>query len=691
MKSLFFFCLNLFCFVSFAQEPQFLWAERLGDDALTSDNSRAVEYDSDGNIYSAGHFSGTVDFDPSAGETLITSIFGRDAYLQKLDADGSLIWVKIFGGAQAQEIVDMDIDLFGNITLMGNFRGTVDFDPGPDEAFLSPNGATDMFIVSVDSDGNYRWSKNIGCKSHDYSGGIENDSEGNILATLSFRDTIQLSLLDDTVEFIPAGWFDMAILKFNLDGGIIWAKSIGGTDQKAIRDITVDFSGNIFLTGVFKGVIDVDPSAAEYNLTSAGLNDFFLLKLNADGIFLWAHRTGGILEQVSNRCITDGYGNLYLIGNFQYIIDFDPGPDVALMSSNGFMDCFIQKFNADGELIWVKQIGGTYSDDILAIDIDSYKNVYITGAFISEVDFDPGDEAFIMTSNVQSDIFIQKMNQYGEFIWAKKIGGPYLNKGTDIRVDNFDNIYLTGEFFDTTDFNPSPAIAILGSSSGSDRDIFVAKFSQCASSSYHTATNCKSYTWDVNDSTYMVGGIYTALLTNSMGCDSVLTLDLTIDTINTDLIVEAYTITVATDLGTYQWIDCDNDFEPILGETDSSYTAILSGNYAVIIDNGTCTDTSECVELLVTIGLNKVNSETKMIVYPNPFDSFTTIYFPESHNQNYNLSIFDILGAEVYKNTNLKENQLQIKQEELGPGVYMAILTESTSGKLLSTTKLVVK
>lgn len=678
--------------LAFAQELQFLWAESLGySEVTTYDRCRSIEYDNEGNVYSAGNFSGTVDFDPSIEEHLITSVHGQDAYLQKLDENGALLWVKNFGAQQEQLILDLDIDLEGNIVILGEFRDTVDFDPGPSEALLYTNGFTDVFIVKLDADGNYLWSKNIACKSHDSAGGIEFDFEGNVLVSTSYRDTLSLPFEAGTIELVPIEMFDMAILKYNPLGELMWAKTIGGFGQKIVRDHTVDLEGNVFVTGIFDGTIDVDPSEDEYSMTSEGFNDFFLVKLNHLGEFIWAHQIGGSLEQFSNRCITDDYGNLLLVGGFQSVVDFDPGPDNLILTSKGFMDCFIQKFNPAGELLWVRQIGGSYNDDVLAIDVDAYKNIYITGEFQHEVDFDPGDEEFIIDSDGYDNVFIQKMNDHGEFIWAKDMGGLRRCTATDIRVDNDNNIYLTGDFSRSIDLNPSPEFAIFAADEGFGGDIFVAKYSQCGSASHHTVNNCESYTWPENDSTYYTSGTYTHLLTNAMGCDSIVNLHLTIGIINSHVILTDLTTAIAVESGTYQWVDCDNDYEIIPGETDSSFTASHSGSYAVIITDGTCIDTSNCVDLIELIGLDELISTSTMLVYPNPLTDFTTIYLPQNTVQNSTILICDLLGKEVFRSELINEDKLQISNIGFEAGIYMVLQIESTSGKIVATSKLEVK
>ena len=167
-----------------------------------------------------------------------------------------------------------------------------------------------------------------------------------------------------------------------------------------------------------------------------------------------------------------------------------------------------------------------------SIAIDRTGDIYTTGSFNRTVDFDPGPGTFNLTTiDVNGDMFVSKIDNNGNFIWAKQMGGgagSYAG-GNAIALDYYGNIYTTGGFDGTIDFDPGTPVYPL--SSVAPDDIFVHKMVQCLNSPpvTITASDCKNYT--LNGQTYTTTGVYTQTLVNRGGCDSVITLNLTINRI----------------------------------------------------------------------------------------------------------------------------------------------------------------
>ncbi len=111
----------------------------------------------------------------------------------------------------------------------------------------------------------------------------------------------------------------------------------------------------------------------------------------------------------------------------------------------------------DVSLLWAKQMGGASSDGGESIVVDANGNVYTTGYFNGTADFDPGPERLILHLLVLENIFISKLDASGNFVWAKKIGAASDDdEGFSIAVDASGNVYVTGYFFGTVDFDPGP-------------------------------------------------------------------------------------------------------------------------------------------------------------------------------------------------------------------------------------------
>src|SRR5258705_4310265 len=135
-----------------------------------------------------------------------------------------------------------------------------------------------------------------------------------------------------------------------------WAKQLGGIANDEGYSIAVDASGNVYTTGYFTGTVDFDPGPGTTNLTAIGLEDAFVLKMNAVGNIVWAKQFGGSSSDFGRSIAVDASGNVYTTGGFNGTVDFDPGPAIVNLSSAGGWDIFISKLNASGNFVWVKQL-----------------------------------------------------------------------------------------------------------------------------------------------------------------------------------------------------------------------------------------------------------------------------------------------------------------------------------------------
>ena len=185
-----------------------------------------------------------------------------------------------------------------------------------------------------------------------------------------------------------------------------WAKNIGGSRG---NHITVDAAGNVYTTGYFSGVADFDPGPGTFYLTADG-GDAYVSKLDADGNFVWALQFGGDQTNYGQAVNVDVSGNVYIAGYFGGTVDFDPGPAVFNITSNGQDDIFITKLDSNGNLLWAKNIGGTNSDLAYAAVLDVSGNICMTGVFIGDVDFDPGAGMFNMNGGGNNDCFVLKLD-----------------------------------------------------------------------------------------------------------------------------------------------------------------------------------------------------------------------------------------------------------------------------------------
>lgn len=352
-----------------------------------------------GNVYTAGYFSGTVDFDTGPGTFNLTSNSGsNDIIVTKLDDNGNFVWARIMGGPEEDIAFAIALDNSGNVYTTGQFTGTVDFDPGVGTFIQSANpGAANVFISKLDNDGNFVWAKQFEGNAASYGYALTVDASGNIYTAGYLQYTADFDPGPNAFLLTATGiGGDIFVSKLNSSGNFVWAKRMGGSSDVVpsidiAYSLAVDQSGNVYSTGVFEYTVDFDPGSNVFNLTAMGGYDIFVSKLNADGNFVWAKRLGGPVNDFSSAIATDANSNVYVTGHFEGVADFDPSLYTLSFYSAGGYDIFTVMLGASGVLNWAKQQGGIENDYAFAISVDASQSVYTTGYFHGTADFDPGE------------------------------------------------------------------------------------------------------------------------------------------------------------------------------------------------------------------------------------------------------------------------------------------------------------
>lgn len=228
-----------------------------------------------------------------------------------------------------------------------------------------------------------------------------------------------------------------------------WAKQIGTIYTDNSSSVLVDSIGNVYTSGGFYGVLDIDPGPDTTNLGTIGNRSLYIQKLDLNGELLWGKSITGTGGITVSQVVMDHSGDLILVGHFSDSVDFDPGIGTSYLGDSGnIMDVFILKLDSNGDFIWVNQMGSLNSEERSeGIAVDLMGNLYIIGRFYGTTDFDPGPDTNYVSASGLGDMFVEKFDSNGNFIWSKQLLGPGYVGGHSIVVDTLGDLYIAGHFF----------------------------------------------------------------------------------------------------------------------------------------------------------------------------------------------------------------------------------------------------
>lgn len=634
------------CQATYAQ-LDFNWGFGLGSSG--QDVATGTVVDASGNVYVSGHFADTLDFDPSStAATRLGSDMAPDAFLAKYDPSGNLLWAKhIEGSTMPIYIQDMAVDGQGAVYLTGYFGGTVDFDPGVGVSSLTATGPFDIFLAKFDATGSFQWAHSFGGPTVDFGYGIATDAADNVIITGYFLVSADFDPSVNTAMLTSmSGSPDAFVAKYNSSGAYLWAMNLGsGTSQDQGNAVAVDDQDNIFVSGFFGGTTDFDPSTNTANITSAGASDMFIAKYTAAGNYVWAIGGGGSAGDAGEDVHLDAQGNVYLTGTFQGTAQFDPGGTAPSLVSAGNKDVFVAKYSNNGTFRWSLATGGTALDEGTSITTDTLGHVFTTGSFEGSAGFDPINTVNTIQSLGASDAFIACYDSSGNHIWSKGMGSIAADAGNRISVAG-STLFLAGSQAATMDLDFSSQSSNVVSMGGDDA--FLAHYSlTCLMSSPLNLQEviCKGDSYTLGSQTLVTAGNYQEIFTSINGCDSVVNLQLAVDSVEAVVTRTALTLTATVTtpgVPTFQWIDCGTN-TAISGETNATFTITVNGSYAVVATVNGCSDTSACVQVM-DVGLEEKTATALFQVYPNPSSGncFITLQQPSQ------VEVFNAQGQKVH-------------------------------------------
>jgi hypothetical protein len=359
-------------------DGSFAWARTFG--SIENDHAQDIAVDATGNVYITGAFSGTVDFDPSSAINNVNLQGQYNAFVLKLSAAGSLLWVKTVGNnfdfGQA-----IDLDAAGNIYTLG-YASNTNLDINPNEGVFPANG--NIFVQKLDLNGNFLNGTGFSANGMPRQMSVNASGEVAIAAANS-------------------------TIKLNADLSVAWMHTL--TNDANVHAVKIDNLGNLVAFGNFFNTVDFDPSNGILTKISNGQNDFFLSKYNANGTLNWNQTMGGANSEEPHDIDMDANGDIYLAGTIFGEADLDPSAGSTTFTPLGYSDAIIAKFKSNGDFLDAWAYGGGDVDVTWGIDVDANFNIYAAGYFYQTADLNPTNGVDTHTSAESADPFVLKMSQ----------------------------------------------------------------------------------------------------------------------------------------------------------------------------------------------------------------------------------------------------------------------------------------
>ncbi|MCB9226180.1 MAG: T9SS type A sorting domain-containing protein [Chitinophagales bacterium] len=693
-----------------AQEFSYDW-HTTGDITYYIDETEVV----DTVVYSIITAYQPFDADPTAGVDMIVpdSTNGTSGYpnlivLSKMSTNGTYLGSTLLMQHYSSgdiNIRDMKISQDGRIVISGRTQNPgINFTPFISNtslysATMGYNNRT-TFIAFYDLNGSYQNHIEYGDGQAVFINELDIDDNNNLYCTGSFSQNVDFDFTSGTDSFTANRGSGM-IIKINLNTqSYVWTKAIYGNSSyqyASVGFVYTEIKNNkIYISGYASELdsVDTDPSSAAHwevngNFNTNNQEMTFIVKLDINGNFINSFSYSGTTDYADPAGIAvDQQDNVYVTG-YYYSYDtlhLGQGASAPLLYTSLYdgsnYESLVYLFKLDNNLnvVWKENIyasesvdyGFTYSSQFIYT-----KNNKIAVC----VDFE-GDLL------VEKDGVIDSLNAFADYYGISAIildgaNGSVLNhydvynnnanSGLYVRdfcVDDNFNAYIKGEFDQAIDFNIYDGVNQYDTAyTYGGPYMLTLKYCEDYLEEI-TVSACESYTSPAGN-TYTSSGVYNESFTTANNCDSTYRINLTIDTIPSAVITFNNFVLEATAGGySYQWINCSNN-TPISGATNQSYTVTANGNYAVVVSNGLCSDTSACTAI-TNVGIKDINSLNAGI-YPNPTTGFVNI---ETDEQIALVTIVDIQGKQLMR---FSGNNKTIDISSLNNGVYFLQLTAESN------------
>ncbi len=324
-------------------------------------------------------------------------------------SDGTLLWTDSFGTEGADEADDIVLDAEGNIFVVGSTEGALN------DTDQNQGNSGDAFLVKYSSMGAQLWTQLVATQDRDYATGVAVDGIGTVFMT---------GALGSSATALPRAF----IASYSTLGEQLWVRELGALD-----------GGTTIAAGLAVNPADGTSSVVGWTQDDLGDGtpegiDAFAARYSSAGDLLWVRQFGTDQVDEANAVALDAAGNLLIAGRTYGDLD---GP------RSGETDCFLVKYLSDGQLEWVRTFGGESQDIALGIALDTFGNIFISGATAGALD----------GNNLGGyDAYVAKFSAAAELSWFQQFGGPGDDYAYGIATDQSGDAFVAGATEDSTSF-----------------------------------------------------------------------------------------------------------------------------------------------------------------------------------------------------------------------------------------------
>ena len=433
----------------FGAPGQARWADMIS--SSTETNGQGMAVDSAGDLIVVGHFGGTLVQAP------VTSTGLDDGYVAKLNhTDGSVVWIKSFGGTQTEYVKSVALDSSDNIYVGGSYQGTVTIG----SSTLTPSsgdGDLDGYVAKFSADGTPQWAVPFHNNFYDAEVSAIAVTADGVAVTGWFDSNAGSDFYTGSIHASGAGGHDVFVAKVTAAGTASWMVSKGGSSAENGNGIAVDSAGNVVVVGDFASSNVNFGGGAK---SSVGMADMFLLKLSGtDGSHLIDREFGSTGVDVANAVAIDTQDAIVVTGQFHGTIDFGTGTPLTAGPVSAYPNIdtgtiVVAKYMLAGSCVWAKSFFSTASvETATAVTTNASGDVVLGGSFCGTISFggsqlaSANDCSLSSYGTIVSDVYAARLaGADGSHLDSIRAGGTGDEQTTSVAEDASGAFYLGGTF-----------------------------------------------------------------------------------------------------------------------------------------------------------------------------------------------------------------------------------------------------